>query len=275
MSNRRSTRRLEQRSEREARQPGAAPRAQRQRPARPAARRPAGRFDNLNWTPILAVLVIGVVAAIVVFVVLQTTSANPNQQPDWLKAEINPDPRLPGRYIKPNPGPDGRFGTADDRQHFGPAVTYPICSPEQMAEDAAIADPYADRSAVKDCYNSNPPTSGPHNASPMPFKVLDNPATKENLLHDMEHGGVVIWYNTEDAAVIQKLADIANGELDRRRLVVMSKYTGMEPDTIALTAWSRLDKFTVSDFKGDGKFNEKRVTDFIEEHQRRFNPEGL
>jgi hypothetical protein len=85
----------------------------------------------------------------------------------------------------------------------------------------------------------------------------------------MEHGGVVVWYNTDNAEVIDNLTDIVNEQLDRRRLVVMSRYTGMEADTIALTAWTRLDKFPVSDF------TEKRVEDFISEHNKRFNPEGF
>jgi hypothetical protein len=103
----------------------------------------------------------------------------------------------------------------------------------------------------------------------MTFKVLENPAPKENLIHNMEHGGVVIWYNTSNQDVIRQLADITNSALDRRRLVVMSQYTEMEPDTIAVTAWTRIDKFTSSEF------DRKRVQDFIEAHNKRFNPEGF
>ena len=51
--------------------------------------------------------------------------------------------------------------------------------------------------------------------------------------------------------------------------VVSSAYSGMEPETIAVTAWTRMDKFPVSDF------NTKRISDFISEHQKRFNPEGF
>jgi len=36
-----------------------------------------------------------------------------------------------------------------------------------------------------------------------------------------------------------------------------------------VTSWTRLDKFPVSDF------NKKRVTDFIEANDKRFNPEGF
>ena len=181
----------------------------------------------------------------------------PPQSDNGMQAELDADPRLPGVYYPPHPGADGVYGTGDDRLHVGDDVIIPICTPAQLAA-AAFSDPL--------CYTSNPPASGPHN-SPADFGVLLNAAPKEALVHNMEHGGVVVWYNTDDTAVIEELAAIVN--IDRRSLVVMSQYTEMEPDTIALTAWTRLDKFPVSDFE------RKRVTDFVAEHLKRFNPEGF
>jgi hypothetical protein len=49
----------------------------------------------------------------------------------------------------------------------------------------------------------------------------------------------------------------------------MSAYSGMEADTIAITAWTRLDKFAVSDL------TEERVQEFIDANHKRFNPEGF
>jgi hypothetical protein len=178
--------------------------------------------------------------------------------PAWRKAELNDDPTLPGVYVAPHPGFDGQPETGDERQHVGEGVRIPLCTQEQIAANS-----------ISRCYHSNPPTSGPHAASPMPFTVLQNPAPKENLIHNMEHGGVVVWYNTDNQEVIRQLEAVVRDQLDRRRLVVMSRYTEMETDTIALTSWTRLDKFPVADF------TKKRVEDFISEHQRRFNPEGL
>ena len=154
----------------------------------------------------------------------------------------------------------------DDRAHVGNGVKIPICTADQIAQNKLSDSSYGPAGV---CYNSNPPTSGPHASNPMPFKVLDNPAPKENLVHDMEHGGVIVWYNTSNQDVIKQLSDIVNENLDRRRLVVMSQYTEMEPDTIALTGWTRLDKFAA------GEFTKKRVQDFISENSKRFNPEGF
>ena len=175
-------------------------------------------------------------------------------------AENDRSTSLPGQYVAVHPGFDGRPGTSDDRQHFANGISYPICTAAQIAANE-ISNPL--------CYLSNPPVSGPHGASPMAFKVLDNPAPKENLLHNMEHGGVVIWYNTTNRDVISQLNEITNNSLDKRRLVVISEYREMEAETIAVTSWTRLDKFAVRDF------NAKRVSDFIEVHNKRYNPEGF
>ena len=63
----------------------------------------------------------------------------------------------------------------------------------------------------------------------------------------MEHGGVYIWYNTDDPDAIKLIKDLVNDNTDRRRFVGSTIYTGMESDTIAITSWSRLDKFPVSE----------------------------
>jgi hypothetical protein len=260
-----STKRLQRRAEREAQAPTATPRARRERTGRPAQTVKTGFLSNLNIPLILGILGGVIVVVFIVYAVMQASKDNSNEPLDWQKAELNSSSSIPGQYIAPHPGSDGKLctvascvGTMDDRLHVPQVI--PIC--DQKALDAQnYSNPL--------CYQSNPPTSGPHNANPMPFKVLDNPAPKESLVHNMEHGGVVVWYNTDDQNIIKQLTDITNDELNRRKLVVMSKYTEMEPNTIAVTSWTRLDKFPTSDF------NKKRVTDFIEENNKRFNPEGF
>jgi hypothetical protein len=148
----------------------------------------------------------------------------------------------------------------DDRRHVSNAVVIPICARDQVGQNK-ISDPY--------CYTSNPPTSGNHGQAPAPFAILRQPATKEALVHNMEHGGVVVWYNTGDQRLIKQLEELVSRELRNQRLVVISSYSGMEPDTIALTAWTRLDKFPAREF------TEQRVVRFIERHNKRFNPEGF
>jgi hypothetical protein len=183
------------------------------------------------------------------------------------KAQMDPDESIPGIYVAPHPGADGVvcndrscLSTMDDRNHVNNFSSVPLCSVAQIAA-SRISNPI--------CYHSNPPTSGPHAQSAASFRVLPAPASKEMLVHSMEHGGVVVWYNTADLKTVIRLADIVNAELSRNRLVVMSLYTEMEAETIALTSWTRLDKFSVRDL------SDERVHRFIARNSRRFNPEGF
>ena len=206
-------------------------------------------------------IVAGVVAFVAILGYVVTQSDNvPSGPTEWQKAQLDDSADIPGTYFAPHPGADGQVGTGDDRQHFTPGTKIPICTQAQL-EAGTFSNPI--------CYTSNPPTSGPHSSTPMPFKILDNPAPKENLVHNMEHGAVVVWYNTSDQSVLDQLKSVVQDALDGRKLVVMSQYTEMESDTIALTSWTRLDKFSTSAFSKD------RVSDFINVNQRRFNPEGF
>jgi hypothetical protein len=256
---------LQGRAERQARQPGSAPPSRRNRTAQPPTKK-GGLLSSLSL-PVLAAILGGVV--LVGYLIYAVTNSGETSTPDWIEAQLDASTKLPGQYVPPQPGPDGKFGTSDDRQHISNGTVIPLCSAEVMAADQAVTDPYQERPAVANCYNSNPPTSGNHAESPMAITILQNPAPKENLVHSMEHGAVVVWYNTSDQAVIDQLKSVVQSELDRKRMVVMSQYSGMEADTIALTGWTRLDKFSTNDF------DSKRVRDFIEEHQRRFNPENF
>jgi hypothetical protein len=180
---------------------------------------------------------------------------------DWVQVQADSNPSLPGTYIPPHPGADGVLLQGnDDRVHVGNETSIPICTPEQLA---------ANNWSNPLCYPSNPPTSGPHAASAAPFRVFSQPVGKEFLVHSMEHGGVVIWYNTTDTSVVQKLTALTEANLQRGKEVVLTPYSGMEANTVAVTAWTRLDKFPASQLDVD------RIQNFINVYERRFNPEGF
>jgi hypothetical protein len=172
--------------------------------------------------------------------------------------ELDESPSLAGAFVRPHPGLDGVYRNTDDRDHLREGVTMAVCTAAQLTAGE-----------VSLCYNSNPPTSGLHWGAAAPWGVLATPAAKETLVHNMEHGGVVVWYNTANTALIAELASVVSAAVAEGKFVVMSRYEGMEPETIALTAWSRLDKFPARDFTA------LRVHYFIRDHSRRFNPEGF
>jgi len=105
-------------------------------------------------------------------------------------------------------------------------------------------------------YNSDPPTSGPHLPNIANWGVHEQPIVKELQVHNLEDGGVVAQYDCptpsrECKMLIEQLAGIVR----RYDHAVLAPYPGMG-HRIALTAWSRIDKFN--------DFDENRIVRFIE-----------
>ncbi len=105
-------------------------------------------------------------------------------------------------------------------------------------------------------YNSDPPTSGPHLPYIARWGISETSIPKELQVHNLEDGGVVVQYNCpqtsqECKTLIEKLAQIVR----RYDHIILAPYPGMS-HKIALTAWSRIDKFN--------EFNEARIVKFID-----------
>jgi Protein of unknown function (DUF3105) len=104
-------------------------------------------------------------------------------------------------------------------------------------------------------YNSDPPTSGPHLPYIAPWGVHTRPIPLELQVHNLEDGGVVVQYNCTCPELADKLRGIV-GKYDKH--VILAPYPGMK-SRIALTAWTRLDRFE--------EFDEKRIVKFIDTYR--------
>ncbi len=118
-------------------------------------------------------------------------------------------------------------------------------------------------------YNSLPPTSGMHVGDKAQWGISDSPIPDELQLHNLEDGGVMVQYNctpgvdpqnqaTPSAQVqdeckklVENLSGIVKKYPDK---VLMAPYPKLD-SRIALTAWTRLDKFS--------DFDEGRIQKFI------------
>lgn len=110
-----------------------------------------------------------------------------------------------------------------------------------------------------DPYNSIPPTSGTHVGGKAQWGVSDSSIPDELQLHNLEDGGVMVQYNCTPGKSEPDLATPSAQEADEcKKLVeqlasIVKKYpdkVAMAPyfklDTkIALTAWTRIDKFNL------------------------------
>ena len=122
-------------------------------------------------------------------------------------------------------------------------------------------------------YNSTPPTSGPHYPGLAPWDIYDEPIRYEQVVHNMEDGGVIVYYQCEDGCPVLRaqLAEVVQPYLDNGRHVLMMpndpSWTGFGSQSahrdmgtrIALTAWQKLDKFD--------EFDADRIRAFIDRYE--------
>ena len=106
-------------------------------------------------------------------------------------------------------------------------------------------------------YNSVPPTSGPHLPYIARWGLHPEPIPNELQVHNLEEGGVLVQYNCPQDCpdLLSKLRAIV---LRYDTQVILAPYPGLD-SRIALTAWSRIDKFD--------QFDEKRIVRFIQAYR--------
>ncbi|HEY8171367.1 MAG TPA: DUF3105 domain-containing protein [Candidatus Limnocylindria bacterium] len=104
-------------------------------------------------------------------------------------------------------------------------------------------------------YSSLPGTSGPHWISPGSWGVYTTPVSESQVIHNLEHGGIVIWYDPErvDDASVQALTDyvetqVASGVSGRYKFI-LSPWGGSDPlpAPIVATAWRYLLELDTAD----------------------------
>ncbi len=171
------------------------------------------------------------------------------------------------------------------------ADSNPLLPGDHVDLPAIYGGPYSDTAkhviraiAYEADGNSNPPAGGPHWGSsacppdpelapafcgPVPWGIYRLPWQAESLVHNMEHAGVILWYNTSDQTIIDELESLIAERLNAGQLLVMTPYPEMETESIALTAWSRIDKVPVD------QYSLGRVEQFFDVHEGRFNPEDF
>lgn len=104
-------------------------------------------------------------------------------------------------------------------------------------------------------YNSDPPTSGPHFSSlPRPGVHIE-PVDKRLQVHFLEDGGVIVQYKCAGPEACPELESQLRRIVERYPdKVLLAPYPTMDR-MIALTAWTRIDKFD--------DFDEERIVRFI------------
>jgi hypothetical protein len=130
----------------------------------------------------------------------------------------------------------------------------PVDGQETLTAQGNLHVPAGSPSAF--AYNSTPPTSGPHYDGMVEWGVSPQPQQYEYLLHNLEDGGVVIYYQCPEvcAETVTALEAIVQPYLSTQRklVVVRNDPSWLDPNgqplhkdmgaKIAVTAWGKLLK---------------------------------
>jgi len=90
-----------------------------------------------------------------------------------------------------------------------------------------------------DNWNSTPPTSGDHLQNPLPPGVYNSEQDMRALVHNLEHGYVVIVYKgigDDQVAQLRQFAEAREGSK-----LVLAPWSGLESNGVALAAWRNLE----------------------------------
>jgi len=151
----------------------------------------------------------------------------------------------------------GGGGTADS----GNAQQYV----EGVGTQVSILAPSHISEGIEATYNSSPPTSGEHWATPANCGFYDGGLPDERVVHNLEHGNIVVNYNLPLESDIGALRD-ALGNIGMSRIWGVTRaYEGIPTGQISLTAWGVLDTFLGVD--------EARIARFFETYAGSLGPE--
>lgn len=130
-------------------------------------------------------------------------------------------------------------------------------------------------------YNSFPATSGPHSYAPVAWGFWGGPLLQVQVVHNLEHGGIVIYYGSAyqiGTPVLDQLLKFFASEFPGPMLMAPLPKLGKR--TIALAAWTGPEPGSKKTDYGKGRlakctrFDEDAFRAFVDAYRGK-GPEGL
>ena len=112
-------------------------------------------------------------------------------------------------------------------------------------------------------YNTRPPTSGNHVESPAAYGFSSTPLEANAVVHNMEHGALVIWFQPDDDALAGQVSDLVSAV--GRQCLVAGPYADMD-DTVAVTGWGRILRLDT--------FDSAQIREFVTAYRGDLGPEA-
>ena len=147
------------------------------------------------------------------------------------------------------------------RQRFtdGPMLTEVMQSRDHFPEPLKFTDIFPAG------YNTVPPTSGPHWSQWSNCGFFTHDLPDELLVHNLEHGNIIVSYNFTDAARIEALRAALSTIPLAEEFAIVRRYDAIPEGMVAITAWGVLDRMMEVDAE--------RIADFFRDYPGNTGPE--
>ena len=91
-------------------------------------------------------------------------------------------------------------------------------------------------------YNTVPPTSGRHWSAWLDCGFYNYPIPDEMLVHNLEHGNIIVSYNLPDDADVVALREAVDAIPLAAEYAVVRRYLDIPEGMVAITTWGVLDR---------------------------------
>ena len=116
-------------------------------------------------------------------------------------------------------------------------------------------------------YSTSPATSGDHWATPISCGFYEDGLSDERIVHNLEHGNIVVSYNLASEEEVDRLRDALESIGKNAIWGVTRSYDKMPSGTVALAAWGVLDTMQEVD--------EDRIKTFFDTYSGALGPERI
>jgi hypothetical protein len=114
-------------------------------------------------------------------------------------------------------------------------------------------------------YNSVPPTSGQHWPRWSVCGFFNHPLPDELLVHNLEHGNIIVSYNLPDEADVSALRAAVSAIPSSDEIAIVRRYPDIPVGMVAITTWGVLDRMMGVD--------PERIADFFRRFPGNTGPE--
>ena len=114
-------------------------------------------------------------------------------------------------------------------------------------------------------YSTVPPTSGRHWGAWSDCGFYNHPLPDELLVHNLEHGNIIVSYNLASDAEVAELRATVEAIPLAREFAIVRRYLAIPEGMVALTTWGVLDRMEGVD--------PERIARFFEDYPGNTGPE--